>query len=164
MTKGDIYVSPDGGKTVYVQEKGGKKREVGPTEYGAISCTDTVNHPSHYTQGTLETIDAIEGLQLEYHLGNVLKYISRWKYKDGIRDLHKAAWYLNRFIEKVEGESMDVKRKDERSQCFKEWLRTRRNRGDMTPEQAYGFYREYHRDPSRYAEILAEAEKVVAET
>ena len=65
MGKGDIYVSPDGGKTVYVQGKGGEKRRVEPDEFGAINCTDSVNHPPHYTQGTLETIDAIEGLRLE---------------------------------------------------------------------------------------------------
>lgn len=61
-----------------------------------------INHPSHYTQGSLEVIDAIEGLELPYHEGNVLKYIARWKFKNGIEDLQKARWYLDRLIEQAE--------------------------------------------------------------
>jgi hypothetical protein len=61
--------------------------------------SENVNHPSHYTQGSLEVIDAIEGLELGFHAGNVVKYVSRYKHKNGIEDLRKAAWYLNRLIE-----------------------------------------------------------------
>lgn len=60
---------------------------------------DAVNHPSHYTDGKYEVIDAIECWGLGYHLGNALKYISRAGKKDKnktIEDLEKAAWYLNR--------------------------------------------------------------------
>lgn len=63
---------------------------------------DNVNHPPHYTFGTLEVIDAIEGLELGFHAGNVLKYIARYKLKGGVEDLKKAAWYLNRLIQKEE--------------------------------------------------------------
>ena len=63
---------------------------------------DNINHPKHYTQGTIEVIDAIEQLGLGYHESNVLKYVARWKYKDGIDDLKKAQWYLNRLIKKEE--------------------------------------------------------------
>ena len=60
---------------------------------------DTVNHPSHYTDGKYEVIDFIECWGLGYHLGNAVKYISRAGKKDPsktIEDLEKAAWYLDR--------------------------------------------------------------------
>lgn len=60
---------------------------------------DMVNHPPHYCQTALECIDVIEGLELGYHAGNVLKYLSRYKHKGGVKDLKKAAWYLARLIE-----------------------------------------------------------------
>lgn len=63
---------------------------------------DKVNHPSHYNQGTMEVIDAIEGLNLGFHTGNVLKYIARYKHKNGVEDLRKANWYLTRLIEQEE--------------------------------------------------------------
>ena len=66
---------------------------------------DTVNHPSHYTSGVIEVIDYIEDQELGYHLGNVVKYISRAGKKDPsktIEDLKKAAWYLNRYIRLLE--------------------------------------------------------------
>jgi hypothetical protein len=65
---------------------------------------DVVNHPSHYKAGGIETIDFIESKKLDYHLGNVVKYISRAGKKDPakeIQDLEKAAWYLARKIEKM---------------------------------------------------------------
>lgn len=61
---------------------------------------DMVNHPPHYTSGGIETIDFIEAKQLDYHLGNVVKYITRADKKGGMEDLLKAQWYLNRAIEK----------------------------------------------------------------
>ena len=68
---------------------------------------DMVNHPEHYTDGGIETIDFIEAKKLPYHLGNALKYISRAgkKNKDKtIEDLQKAIWYIDRYIKFVEGE------------------------------------------------------------
>ncbi len=62
---------------------------------------DNVNHPAHYTYGSLEVIDAIEGLLLPYHLGNAVKYIARAGRKDPAKteeDLRKAIWYINRYI------------------------------------------------------------------
>ena len=67
---------------------------------------DNVNHPSHYTFGNIEVIDFIEDKKLGFHLGNAVKYISRAGRKDPARtveDLRKAAWYLNRQIERLEG-------------------------------------------------------------
>jgi hypothetical protein len=66
---------------------------------------DLVNHPPHYTDGGIETIDFIEAKRLGYHLGNVVKYICRAGKKGtnmGMQDLQKARWYLDRAIEKNE--------------------------------------------------------------
>ena len=65
---------------------------------------DNVNHPSHYTQGGVECIKAIEaamtpeGFQ-DYCKGNVMKYIWRWRGKAGVEDLEKARVYLDWLIE-----------------------------------------------------------------
>ena len=67
---------------------------------------DAVNHPSHYTDGGIETIDFIEAKKLPYHLGNAVKYISRAGKKDQnkiIEDLRKAIWYIERYIKVLEG-------------------------------------------------------------
>lgn len=68
---------------------------------------DAVNHPSHYTDGGIETIDFIEAKKLPYHLGNAVKYISRAGKKDQnktVEDLQKAVWYIERYIKVLEGE------------------------------------------------------------
>jgi hypothetical protein len=64
---------------------------------------DSVNHPSHYTQGAIETIEYMEScLTPEEFCGgckmNVLKYVSREKHKNGVEDLKKARWYLDHLI------------------------------------------------------------------
>ena len=61
---------------------------------------DLVNHPPHYKAGGFETIDFIEAKDLNYRLGNVVKYVSRAGKKDSdpVQDLEKAAWYLQREI------------------------------------------------------------------
>ena len=65
--------------------------------------TETINHPSHYNAGSIEVIDAIEDWGLDFHLGNVVKYVARSDYKGKqLEDLKKAAWYLGRKIEKLE--------------------------------------------------------------
>jgi hypothetical protein len=67
---------------------------------------DVVNHPAHYKQGGIETIDVIEAWQLDFLLGNTVKYISRAKHKKNeLEDLKKAQWYLNRAIENLNGQS-----------------------------------------------------------
>ena len=68
---------------------------------------DVVNHPSHYTDGGIETIDFIEAKKLPYHLGNAVKYISRAGKKNPektVEDLQKAVWYIERYIKVLEGE------------------------------------------------------------
>ena len=70
---------------------------------------DMVNHPSHYkAKNGMEVIDVIEAFTANLegyeatHTGNILKYICRWKEKNGLEDLKKAQWYLNRLIENIE--------------------------------------------------------------
>lgn len=66
------------------------------------TAADNVNHPEHYKTGGIETIDFIEAKGLSYHLGNVVKYITRAEHKGNRKeDLLKAQWYLNRAIEKL---------------------------------------------------------------
>lgn len=74
-------------------------------EIHADSRHDPVHHPQHYVKGGIETIDFIEAKELGFHLGNVVKYISRWDQKGKIEDLKKARWYLDRFIQNNEGRS-----------------------------------------------------------
>ena len=63
---------------------------------------DIINHPPHYKTGGIETIDFIEAKKLNYHLGNVVKYISRAEHKNNtLEDLEKAQWYLSREIDRI---------------------------------------------------------------
>lgn len=64
------------------------------------SPDDMVNSPTHYTSGGIETIDFIEAKELDYCLGNCVKYISRAgkKNEKKLEDLNKAMWYLKRAI------------------------------------------------------------------
>lgn len=69
---------------------------------------DNVNHPRHYNTGNIEVIDIIRDKLTEeefrgYIKGNVLKYITRERHKNGLEDLEKAAWYLNRLIAELKG-------------------------------------------------------------
>ena len=74
--------------------------------------SDNVNHPKHYkTKNGLEAIqvieaftDGLEGIEAT-DTGNVIKYICRWKKKNGLEDLKKAQWYLNHLIDHVEKEN-----------------------------------------------------------
>lgn len=70
---------------------------------------DMVNHPDHYqSESGLEVIDVIDAFTKDlvgaeaFYIGNAIKYICRWKKKNGIQDLKKAVWYLNHLIEKGE--------------------------------------------------------------
>ena len=64
---------------------------------------DAVNHPQHYTVGPVEVIDIIrqqQGSAVEFHYeGALLKYVLRWRYKNGVEDLEKAKVYLDWLIE-----------------------------------------------------------------
>lgn len=70
----------------------------------ALEKTDNVNHPSHYNSGKFEVIDIIDEFGKDYNgangfrFGNIVKYVLRAKHKNGVEDLKKARWYLDRLI------------------------------------------------------------------
>ena len=64
---------------------------------------DKINSPAHYTNGDIEVIDYIQDKltkeQFEgYCIGNIIKYVSRYRHKNGVEDLEKSRWYLNRLL------------------------------------------------------------------
>lgn len=75
-------------------------------ENPVVTCTlsDPVNHPAHYTAGDVECIEAIKSAVVgmtgmeAYCTGSVMKYMWRWKQKNGKEDLQKAGWYLERLL------------------------------------------------------------------
>jgi len=69
-----------------------------------IKSMDNVNHPAHYGQGKIECIEYIQDFLTHdefvgYLRGNIAKYLHRWRYKNGLEDLHKAQWYLNLLVQ-----------------------------------------------------------------
>lgn len=78
-----------------------------------ISEPDMVNHPPHYqSKSGLEVIDVIDAFTEDLTgmdavcTGNAIKYILRWKQKNGVEDIKKAIWYLNKLVSKLEKETM----------------------------------------------------------
>ena len=76
------------------------------------SSHDPVNHPSHYTEGEIECIDALESaLGVEgfrgYCIGNAMKYLWRYNNKGGLQDLSKSEWYLARAKQHMEKHNDD---------------------------------------------------------
>lgn len=70
---------------------------------------DMVNHPTHYqTISGLEAIDVIKAFTCDLNgieacdTGNIIKYILRWKHKNGVEDLKKAKWYLEHLINEID--------------------------------------------------------------
>ena len=66
-----------------------------------INSMEAINHPPHYADGKIEVIDFIEDKNLNFNLGNVIKYVARAGKKDKskeLEDLKKALWYLQREI------------------------------------------------------------------
>lgn len=72
------------------------------------AAVDNVHKPPHYNIGKIECIDAIDTVAASltgehaYYTGTILKYVWRWFHKNGIEDLKKARWHLNRLIVKLE--------------------------------------------------------------
>ena len=100
--------------TLYLVRRAAKNSSPPPSgtlvKAEAAPVVDVVNHPPHYKDGGIETIDYIEAKGLNYHLGNVVKYVSRagkkgqlmspkQRVQSAIVDLEKARWYLDREIE-----------------------------------------------------------------
>ena len=75
-------------------------------EQGFMPLHDPVNNPEHYTQGDIECIDAIEASMTPEEFrgflkATTIKYLWRYSLKNGLEDLRKARWYLDRLIKKV---------------------------------------------------------------
>lgn len=93
-----------------------QKREAGPdmgtparVKSEAVTASDPVNHPDHYTDGGIETITILQAKLSEeefrgYCRGNAIKYLSRAgkKTPDPKQDYEKAQWYLNKLVEVTE--------------------------------------------------------------
>ena len=65
---------------------------------------NNVDHRLHYNQGSKETIEILKDFLTEdefkgFLKGNVLKYMHRYKFKNGMEDLNKASWYLDKLKE-----------------------------------------------------------------
>jgi hypothetical protein len=76
-------------------------------EAGLPVPKDNIN-PNHYKQGGVECIDALEAATVNLKgieavcTANAIKYLWRWKEKNGHEDLNKAIWYINRLLHKLE--------------------------------------------------------------
>ena len=70
--------------------------------------TDMVNHPKHYNQGGIECIDALKAATVGKRgieavcVANVIKYLWRYEEKNGIEDVRKAKWYIERLLMELE--------------------------------------------------------------
>ena len=84
----------------------GNIKPMAPCSYKGMTTLEMpseskVNHPSHYNKG-IETIDYIESWNMDFSIGNVIKYVTRAGHKDNkLEDLEKAKWYLEREINKA---------------------------------------------------------------
>ena len=84
--------------------------------------TDNVNHPKHYTQGVVECIDALAAATINLKgldavcTANAIKYLWRWGQKNGVEDLKKARWYIDRLVKKMK--SLRIKPKRRKKQFF----------------------------------------------
>ena len=98
-----VFEQPIDGKRTYKYEKDYSH----DVSYENERKHNNVHSPTHYMHGKKETIDVIRDCMEsdEYHgylKGNVLKYVSRYKFKgEPLEDLEKANWYLNRLIKEV---------------------------------------------------------------
>jgi hypothetical protein len=90
-----------------------------PMPIAAPTAQDNVNNPNHYRQGEVECIDAIavavnglSGMEAVC-TANAIKYLWRWKLKNGVEDLKKCQWYVGKLIEVCQNEQIDVRNESE---------------------------------------------------
>ena len=75
-----------------------------------LEYNDNINHPAHYTQGKYEAIDIILDAVKDLPpreavcVNNILKYILRYHYKNGLQDIKKCRWYVDKLVEIMEEE------------------------------------------------------------
>ena len=114
VAKISLQNNPDHQWCVYIRHPQGAEAMV-PTDGSFLTSArlgneerdDPVDHPAHYTTGKYEGIDVIEDslgpdLFEGYLVGNVMKYVHRYKHKNGLEDLKKARWYLDHLIGRCE--------------------------------------------------------------
>lgn len=74
---------------------------------------DMVSHPKHYTQGGIECIDALKAATVGKRgieavcVANVIKYLWRYEEKNGVEDVRKAKWYIERLLKELEQSQQD---------------------------------------------------------
>ena len=70
---------------------------------------EAVSHPLHYNAAKMEVIDAIAGLGHAegFCVGNIIKYVTRYRHKGGVEDLKKAKWYIDYMIENCENKEQN---------------------------------------------------------
>lgn len=97
----------------YMDENGQGRLQSINDQYAEIervrqATKDNVNHPSHYTQGKVECIDALESATIGKSgieavcVANIIKYLWRYEEKNGVEDVKKAKFYLNRLLATLE--------------------------------------------------------------
>lgn len=105
--EGNIVKVSDGNEVTYVDCS---KVKIEKVSFSTPNKKEMVNHPDHYHPGTYEAINVIEAWDLNFNLGSAIKYISRCglkpdaelsKKEKTLEDLRKAAWYINREIERL---------------------------------------------------------------
>lgn len=105
--EGNIVKVSDGNEVTYVDCS---KVKIEKVSFSTPNKKEMVNHPDHYHPGTYEAINVIEAWDLNFNLGSAIKYISRCGLKPDaelsrkektLEDLRKAAWYINREIERL---------------------------------------------------------------
>lgn len=110
---------------------------------------DMVNHPEHYISDKgIEVIDVIEAFTADLKgieatdTGNVIKYICRWKHKNGLQDLEKARWYLNHLIKRVSSKEEPSSKEEslsEEIEIYKDDFYVTTNIGTIVREDRDGF-------------------------
>lgn len=73
--------------------------ENAPADAAPAAPAAQVEHPNHYNRGAIETWDYTTDQGMGFLEGNVVKYVSRWRHKDGVSDLEKARAYLDKLIQ-----------------------------------------------------------------
>ena len=100
-----LFVKMDNGSIFYAYEMKPEYYEEG-IEKIDDNKGDNVNHPAHYTDGSIEVSDFIADKNLNFFRGNVVKYVARAGKKNAdaeVEDLQKARWYIDREIERLGG-------------------------------------------------------------
>ena len=100
---------------------------------------DAIDHPAHYggESNPYEAIKVVEAWDLDFYLGNVIKYVSRaGKKADELEDLKKARWYLDRKIARMEAAKKDYRNSSCRQRRFR---RSQRGRPRQSPRPALAF-------------------------